>query len=272
MDQLLWELLQVGALSHLPAAQPLLGEMGTAEIPALQASTQSHSLAAAHCAAGSVAVCPLASWCLAVRRLGDWSRMSGDVHVRFSEGVGVRFPRATRLVVVCRYRYEAEQALQAIRQILKKLKLTLHPAKTRIVRLPQEGFDFLGFHFLKFRSQVSGKLAPYAWPPKKAMTKSRGRIRQLTKSCWLRARPAEIVGLLNPVIRGWRNYHAGSNASRHFQKLDFYVQLRLRQMYRRRQHGWRPGTHAGCLRWLRLFLVERFSKSGICGLGLECAR
>ena len=65
-------------------------------------------------------------------------------------------------VVVCRYRHEAEKSLQAIQQILTKLKLTVHPEKTRIVRLPQEGFDFLGFHFLKFRSRVSGKLAPYA--------------------------------------------------------------------------------------------------------------
>ena len=27
--------------------------------------------------------------------------MSGDVHVRFRERLGVRFPRATRLVIVC---------------------------------------------------------------------------------------------------------------------------------------------------------------------------
>jgi len=76
---------------------------------------------------------------------------------------------ADDFVVVCRYRHEAEEALQAIQQILKRLKLTLHPNKTRIVRLPQDGFDFLGFHFLKFQGQVSRKLAPYAWPAKKAM-------------------------------------------------------------------------------------------------------
>ena len=36
---------------------------------------------------------PIGSWGL---RLGDRSRMSREAHVRFSEGVGVRFPRATR--------------------------------------------------------------------------------------------------------------------------------------------------------------------------------
>ena len=32
-------------------------------------------------------------------RLDNKSRMSREVHVRFREGLGVRFPRATRLVI-----------------------------------------------------------------------------------------------------------------------------------------------------------------------------
>jgi RNA-directed DNA polymerase len=175
-------------------------------------------------------------------------------------------------VVVCRYRHEAEKSLQAIQQILKRLKLTVHPEKTRIVRLPQEGFDFLGFHFLKFQSRVSGKLAPYAWPSRKSMWRVRERIRQLTKSSWLYAKPEWTVGLLNPVIRGWRNYFVGSNATEHFQRLDFYVQFRLRKMYWRRHHGRRRGTKTGCQQWLKQFSVVHFFQTGMCGTGLECAR
>jgi hypothetical protein len=37
------------------------------------------------------------------------------------------------LVVVCRTRRDAEQALQAVTQVLQKLRLTAHPTKTRIV-------------------------------------------------------------------------------------------------------------------------------------------
>jgi hypothetical protein len=33
------------------------------------------------------------------RRLDAKSRMSREVHVRFREGAGVRFPRATRLLI-----------------------------------------------------------------------------------------------------------------------------------------------------------------------------
>jgi hypothetical protein len=35
-------------------------------------------------------------------RLVDRSRMSREIHVRFWEGVGVRFPHATRLFDFCR--------------------------------------------------------------------------------------------------------------------------------------------------------------------------
>jgi len=49
------------------------------------------------------------------------------------------------------------------------LKLTLHPAKTSVVDIGREGFDFLGFHFHKKKSKKSGKLLPYNWPAQKAM-------------------------------------------------------------------------------------------------------
>ena len=36
-------------------------------------------------------------------RLDDGSRMSGDVHVRFCESLGVKFPGATHPAVSCRW-------------------------------------------------------------------------------------------------------------------------------------------------------------------------
>ncbi len=44
---------------------------------------------------------------------------------------------------------DAETALQTVKQIMDILKLTLHPTKTRVVDMGQDGFDFLGFHFHK---------------------------------------------------------------------------------------------------------------------------
>jgi group II intron reverse transcriptase/maturase len=64
-------------------------------------------------------------------------------------------------VILRRTQKEAETALQKVKQIMAILKLTLHPLKTRIVDMGQDGFDFLGFHFHKKKAKKSGKLLPY---------------------------------------------------------------------------------------------------------------
>src|SRR5919108_3767711 len=73
------------------------------------------------------------------RRLDAKSRMSREVHVRFREGAGVRLPRATRLVIICRTQRQAEHALHVVLLILQELKLQLQPSKTRLVGMAQEG-------------------------------------------------------------------------------------------------------------------------------------
>ena len=88
--------------------------------------------------------------------------MSGDVHVRFRERLGVRFPRATRLVIVVERESDAHRVLDVLPKRLGRFGLTMHPEKSRLVRfgrprrgwrptqdggrVPRPGtFDFLGF-------------------------------------------------------------------------------------------------------------------------------
>ena len=59
--------------------------------------------------------------------------MSGDVHVQFCERPGVRFPRATHLVVGCQRKADAEQFLDDLRERMNQFVLELHPDKTRLV-------------------------------------------------------------------------------------------------------------------------------------------
>jgi len=99
--------------------------------------------------------------------------MRREFHVRFSEGAGVRFPRATRPVIVCTSEQDAERILTALPKRFGRFGLTLHPDKTRLVRfvrpaqpptpprnLPPAGpggpssFDFLGFTFHWARSRT----------------------------------------------------------------------------------------------------------------------
>ena len=53
---------------------------------------------------------------------------------------------ADDLVILCR-RGKAEEALQRLREIMGKLKLTVNEEKTRICRVPEGEFDFLGYTF-----------------------------------------------------------------------------------------------------------------------------
>ena len=55
--------------------------------------------------------------------------MRREFHVRFCEGPGVRFPRATRLVIMCRRESQAREALRRVDEILTRLRLELPPEK-----------------------------------------------------------------------------------------------------------------------------------------------
>ncbi|MBD3822660.1 MAG: group II intron reverse transcriptase/maturase, partial [Thiotrichales bacterium] len=74
---------------------------------------------------------------------------------RFSS-LGKLIRYADDFVIICRTKHDAETAMQKAAQVMELLKLTLHPTKTRVVDMGQDGFDFLGFHFHKKKSRKSG--------------------------------------------------------------------------------------------------------------------
>ena len=79
--------------------------------------------------------------------------MSGDGHVRFRERLGVRFPRATRLVFILKPQDNAEAILEKICQFLAHRGMKISEKKTPLTRTT-DGVDFLGWHF---KVQANGK-------------------------------------------------------------------------------------------------------------------
>lgn len=138
---------------------------------------------------------------------------------------------ADDLVVLCRSREEAEQALAELRQWSQEAGLTLHPTKTRIVNAQSEGFDFLGWHFR------GGK----KWPRKKSLEKLREKMRGLTRRTNGRSL-SEIIATANPILRGWHNYFRGSHPTG-LTGPDGWLRRRLRAMLRKREK--RPGYGLG---------------------------
>jgi len=150
--------------------------------------------------------------------------MSCEVHVRFCEGVGVKFPRATHLVVLCRSQEQARQALEKIQEFAKANGLTLHPQKTQIVDASQPGgFDFLGYHFERGMK----------WPRKKSMAKLKEALRAKTRRTDGRSMKA-ICEDLKGLLHGWFEYfkHSKSNV---FATIDGYTRGRLRSILRKRR-------------------------------------
>ncbi len=155
---------------------------------------------------------------------------------------------ADDFVILCRTRAQAEQALAQVQEIMRLLRLQLHPTKTRLVELGlgKEGFTFLGCYLRIVRSHFKGKLYLYRWPSPKAMNAIRTRIRDLTGHCrWAGLRDIrEVIRIINPVLRGWGGYFRTGNASGKFNEVDLYVRERLLRLLARRggQRRWRPGS------------------------------
>jgi len=60
------------------------------------------------------------------------------------------------------------------------------------------------------------------------MKRVRQRVKELTGSSRNGVKDVRVlIGDLNPVLRGWGNYHCTGNASQKFQTIDWHVNCRL---------------------------------------------
>ncbi len=129
---------------------------------------------------------------------------------------------ADDLVIQCRIREEAEQALAIVQTWTAERGLTLHPTKTKIVDALTDGFEFLGYRFVKH----------YRFPQNKSLSKFRDANRSKTKRANGRSM-CVIIADVNRTMAGWFEYfkHAHWNV---FPGIDGWVRMRLRSILRKR--------------------------------------
>lgn len=167
-----------------------------------------------------------------------WTAKTGGgqrLHRRLSrQRILVRF--ADDFVIFCQTQADALAAKAEISQWLSQRGLTLSAEKTRITDVHRECFNFLGFE-VRFhlkgvhQSKKGGKVI--IRPSREAIRSFQGKIREtLRRSGSLRVR--DIVQRLNPLIRGWSNYHRISCAKDTFSYLDCWLYRRLRRWAKRR--------------------------------------
>jgi group II intron reverse transcriptase/maturase len=157
---------------------------------------------------------------------------------------------ADDFVVMCKTKRACDEAEKRITQVMSRLGLELHPEKTRKIDLGwgQQGFDFLGCHL---RKKLSGAIWErsrkriyflHREPSQRAMKRIRARIKEVTPRSQCHADLRNVIGRLNPVLRGWGQYFRTGNAAVKFRQVDGYVRGRLRTLcVKRKGRNLKPG-------------------------------
>lgn len=138
-----------------------------------------------------------------------------------------------------------------IEQFLSVRGVALSQEKTRIAHIHQ-GFDFLGWNFRKYvPKSPHRKTKLFIKPAKKNVSTFYRKVRDIIKNSGTLTQGA-LMGRLNPVLRGWAQYHSPVVAKATFNKLDNLIFWRILRWAKRRH----PRKSVG---WLK----RRYYCSGI---------
>jgi RNA-directed DNA polymerase len=140
---------------------------------------------------------------------------------------------ADDFVICCRG--QAEEAMTVMRAMMTQLKLTVNETKTRLCRVPEDTFDFLGYTFGRCYSPKTGESYLGVRPSAKKIHGICAALSEQTQRCWMFLDPAEMVGRLNRMLRGWANYFCRGAVVAAYRIVDSHVCFRLRQWLGRRE-------------------------------------
>lgn len=120
-----------------------------------------------------------------------------------------------------------------VEQFLSVRGVALSQAKTQITHINQ-GFDFLGWNFRKYVPKSPYRKAKLLIKPsKKNASAFYRKVREIIKNSGALTQDA-LIGQLNPVLKGWAQYHSPVVAKQTFSKLDSLIFWRLWRWAKRR--------------------------------------
>jgi RNA-directed DNA polymerase len=131
------------------------------------------------------------------------------------------------VIMVAGTEAHAEALWDEVAQVIAPLGLRLSIEKSRVCHL-DEGFDFLGFRIQRRRKKGTAKMSVYTYPSKKALASIMAKVRALTKKARHHGL-ADLLGRLNPVLRGWCAYFRHGVSKATFGYLDAFAWHRVTQ-------------------------------------------
>ena len=133
-------------------------------------------------------------------------------------------------------RYIGKPIKRAVEAKLKELDLTLNDEKTKLIRLSDDSFDFLGFTF-RYDRHLDGRVGKYLniHPSKKSKVQLHEKVRRILVP-GNKKDAKSLVKELNQTLTGWRNYFAAPKTypRKVFRDVNWYLQERVSRFYRRK--------------------------------------
>jgi group II intron reverse transcriptase/maturase len=147
---------------------------------------------------------------------------------------------ADDFVICCRG--TAEEAMTVMRGMMSTLRLTVNETKTRLCRVPEGTFDFLGYTIGQCWSPKTGKSYIGTKPSAKKIERLKREISDQTSRKWFGTDVEDRVARLNRMLLGWSNYFCLGPVSTSYRAIDRHARTRLRQWLRRKHKLQSRGT------------------------------
>jgi group II intron reverse transcriptase/maturase len=175
-------------------------------------------------------------------------------------------------LVICCKPGNGVHAMALFRELMTRLGLTVNERKTRLVKFPEEPFNFLGYTIGRFHGR-HGKPYLGTRPGKKAVRRLLLRIREETSSRWNWQKPLERIRIINPILRGWCTYFDQGPVIRVYRVIRRYTERRVRRWLMRRQQkrgtGYRQYPDAHLYQTLGLFKPPESRMAALNAKGLS---
>jgi hypothetical protein len=136
--------------------------------------------------------------------------------------------------VICCPPGNAGPAMAKMQSLMARLGLEVNTAKTRIARLPEESFNFLGYTVGGFYGK-DGRQYIGTRPSRKAVRGLLKRIHDRTSSQWYADRPQDTAAQISSLLRGWCGYFNQGPVIRTNEFVRSYVERRIRRWLLRRR-------------------------------------